>query len=176
MPDTKVSVRLSSKLLLACYGLSIVLVILDQVTKSIAEVALGDVGSIYVMPLLNWTLSYNTGAAFSLFSDFGGIQRWFLSAVSLLVSIWLIVWIRQQQRLLSALAMAFVLGGAVGNLIDRLATGAVVDFISVHYQQYYFAIFNVADSAVSIGAVLLLIDWIFFEGKSEKETGKNQDA
>ena len=175
-----------SRVLVGCYALAILLVVLDQYTKSLAEATLTGVGSIYVTPLLNWTLSYNTGAAFSLFSQFDGWQRWFLSSVSLMVSIVLVIWIKQQERVLSALAMTFILGGAVGNLIDRLATGAVVDFISVHYQQYYFAIFNVADAAVSIGAILLLIDWFFFENrepekkddekKVEKKIGEKTDA
>lgn len=155
MPEAK----LPASLVVGYYLLAVVLVLLDQYTKHLAVAVLSEHGSIYVGPYLNWTLSFNTGAAFSMLSQFGGWQRWFLSGISLLVSIVLIGWLPQQSRHLSALAITLILGGAIGNLVDRLTTGQVIDFISLHYETYYFAIFNLADSCISLGAVLLLLDW-----------------
>ena len=152
------SSQLSTSVVVAAYCLALSLVIIDQYSKWLAEKLLSEVGTIYVTPLLNWTLSYNSGAAFGLLSQFGGQQRWFLAILSLSVSLLLIYWIPQQTRRLSLLSMTLILGGALGNAIDRIATGAVIDFISIHYQQYYFAIFNIADCAISIGAILLVID------------------
>ena len=110
--------------------------------------------------MFNFTLLHNAGAAFSFLSDAGGWQRWFLVAVSTLVSGAIVVWlyrIRSTEKLL-ALALALILGGAIGNLVDRALVGYVVDFIVVHYQHYYFPAFNVADSAITVGAMLLILD------------------
>ncbi len=142
---------------------AIAIVCLDQFTKNWAQTTLNY--SVIVNPYLNWTLSYNEGAAFSIFSDFGGSQRWFLAGISLLVSVVLVFWIPRQTDKLISIALTFVLGGAVGNMIDRFATGRVVDFISMHYEQYYFAIFNIADMSISFGAFLLIIYWLFFDKK-----------
>ena len=110
--------------------------------------------------MFNFTLLHNAGAAFSFLSDAGGWQRWFLVAVSTLVSGAIVVWlyrIRSTEKLL-ALALALILGGAIGNLVDRALVGYVVDFIVVHYQHYYFPAFNVAASAITVGAMLLILD------------------
>ena len=114
-----------------------------------------------VAPHLNFTLTYNTGAAFSFLRDAGGWQRWFFSALALGVAVFVVVWLKRlpaPARWLPC-ALALVLGGAVGNLIDRLLRkdGAVVDFIDVYYQSWHFPAFNVADSAISVGAVMLLV-------------------
>ncbi len=151
--------------LLALLVLVIAIVYFDQATKAWAEEVLSQTGTQRVNSLLNWTLSYNEGAAFSMFSNFGGLQRWFLAGISLLVSIFLVFAIPKQKQKLAAVAMTFVLAGAVGNMIDRFATGRVVDFISTHYENYYFAIFNIADMSISFGAFLLIIYWLFFEKK-----------
>jgi len=141
------------------YLLSAVIVVADQASKITAESALQSVGQIQVFSWFNWSLAYNTGAAWSFLSDAGGWQRWFFIILTVVVSIALIVWIARcwkSERLL-AFSLALVLGGAIGNLIDRALYGHVIDFIQWHYGGYYFPTFNVADMAISVGAALMLI-------------------
>ena len=127
--------------------LSAVIVILDQITKFYAVQFLILHEPRYIYSGLNFTLMYNTGAAFSFLSDAGGWQRWFFIGISSLVSIIIVVWIynslRKSRYLLFALS--FILAGALGNLWDRLTLGYVVDFIEVHYQDLYWPAFNIAD-------------------------------
>lgn len=140
--------------------ISLLVVILDQATKLIAETYLNFQVPVSVMPMFNFTLVYNQGAAFSFLSDAGGWQRWFFIGLSSVISIVLIVWLnklKQHQKLLTV-SIALILGGAIGNLIDRSIYGHVIDFIDVYYQQHHWPAFNIADSAISIGAVLLIID------------------
>jgi signal peptidase II len=151
------------------YGLSISLVLLDQWTKQLAlqHFKLGQLET--VTPFFDLTLAFNRGAAFSFLSDAGGWQRWFFTGISASVSAVLVVWLWRlgsRQRLL-ALGLSLVLGGAIGNLIDRVALGYVVDFISLHYRDYYWPAFNIADSAITCGAVLLFID--IFKGQGEAD-------
>ncbi len=156
------------------YVLSICLVVLDQVTKwyisgrlSLCEA--GRCESIEILPVFKLLVLHNEGAAFSFLDDAGGWQRWFLVTVSSSVSVGLVIWIhkiRQSEKLL-ALALAFILGGAVGNLIDRALQGYVVDFLVVYYESYYFPAFNIADSAISIGAALLILD-MFYPAEKRK--------
>ncbi len=140
--------------------LSALVVILDQLTKQIAEHTLTLFQPLPVLPFFNLTLMYNTGAAFSFLAGAGGWQRWFFLGLSLLVSIVLVVWIARLKRGegLIASALALILGGAVGNMIDRAVFGHVIDFIQVYYERWYFPAFNLADSAITIGAVLLIMD------------------
>lgn len=136
--------------------------ILDQVTKQIAENSLVLHQPLAVFPGFNWTLMYNKGAAFSFLSQAGGWQRWFFIVLSTVISIALIVWLKQlkkEQRILSA-GIALILGGAIGNLIDRSLYGQVIDFIQVYYSTFYWPAFNIADSAITLGAGLLIIDMI----------------
>ena len=145
------------------YLISLAVVIFDQLSKWIAERYLLLHHPVPVMPSFNWTLMYNEGAAFSFLSDAGGWQRWFLSALSLVISAIFVVWIyrlKNKQPGLS-IALSLILGGAIGNLIDRIATGRVVDFIQWYYADYYWPAFNIADSAICVGAVLLLISSFF---------------
>ena len=118
------------------------------------------------------TVLHNTGAAFSFLHDAGGWQRGFLVAVSLGVSLFIGGWLsriyRDQQLL--AFALAFILGGALGNLVDRALQGYVVDFLVFHYETYYFPAFNIADSAITIGAGLLIID-MFRQGSGDHKDG-----
>lgn len=116
--------------------------------------------SIVILPVFQLTLLHNSGAAFSFLDDAGGWQRWFLVSVSTLVSAYVSVWlyrIRQQERLL-AFGLALILGGAIGNLIDRAFVGYVVDFLVVHWDDAYFPAFNVADSAITVGAGVLILE------------------
>lgn len=140
-----------------------VIVIADQITKYIATVKLEMYESIAVMPMFNFTLMHNEGAAFSFLSDAGGWQRWFFTIISFVVSIVLIVWIKKlkPEEKCEALAFSFILGGAVGNLIDRVYWGYVIDFIDIYYNKSHWPAFNIADSAITIGVVILIVDTIF---------------
>ncbi len=135
-------------------------IVLDQITKYIADNNLDLRVPEAVIPGLNWTLCYNKGAAFSFLANAGGWQRWFLMTVSLGVSIALIIALRNIDRNDKLLywGLALVLGGAVGNLIDRMVFGYVIDFIDVYYQYWHWPAFNIADTAISIGAGLLILD------------------
>ncbi len=156
--------------------LSALTIVLDQLTKYIAEAELLLHRAVAVFPGFNFTLMYNKGAAFSFLSEAGGWQRIFFVALSTIISIFLLFWLRQitrdeQQKdnQLLQVAIAFILGGAIGNLIDRAMTGEVVDFIQVYYSTYYFPAFNIADSAITLGAGLLILDMIM-ESKRNKNS------
>ncbi|MCK9503626.1 MAG: signal peptidase II [Porticoccaceae bacterium] len=144
--------------------LAILLIALDQATKLLASDVLSYAQPVEVLPFLNWTLLHNKGAAFSFLSDAGGWQRWFFTLISVGVSATLIVWLfRLSGRdYLQKLALALILSGALGNLWDRLLLGYVVDFIQVHYDnRYYFPAFNIADAAITVGAILMIYDAFF---------------
>lgn len=132
--------------------------VLDQFSKLLIERFFALHQELVLLPFLSLQLTYNTGAAFSLLHDAGGWQRGFLSAVSIAIMIWLGVWIHrltsEERRLLWPLAL--ILGGAAGNLIDRLSTGAVTDFIVLHYRDWHWPTFNVADAAISLGVIALI--------------------
>ena len=145
------------------YALAVVVVVLDQLTKGLAEGALDYGRPVEVFSWFNLTLQYNTGAAFSFLSDAGGWQRYFFTAVAVVISAVLVGWLYtmpRAQRLL-ALALGLILGGALGNLWDRVVLGHVVDFISVHYAGRYFPAFNIADSAITLGAACMIFDSLF---------------
>ena len=136
---------------------------LDQLSKWLAASLLIPYQPVPVLPSFNLTLMYNTGAAFSFLADAGGWQRWFFLLLSLVISIALVIWINRLKRsdLWLAIALSLILGGAVGNLIDRVLHGHVIDFIEVYYKRWYWPAFNLADSAITVGAVLLVIDNLF---------------
>lgn len=150
-------------------ALALLVVVLDQLTKYLADSLLIYGQPLVVLPSFNLTLLYNRGAAFSFLSDASGWQRWFFVVVSITASVLLTLWLRHLKpgQVLLAAALALVLGGAVGNLIDRLWFGHVIDFIQVYYQEYYWPAFNIADSAISVGAVLLIWDSLFTRQESE---------
>lgn len=134
-------------------------VILDLLTKKWANTSLLYGESVPILPGLNWTLVYNQGAAFSFLANHDGWQRWFFVAVSSIISIILFVWIRRtkaSERLLRV-GLVMVLTGAIGNLIDRLMLGYVVDFIHLYYKDYHWPIFNIADIFVSLGVVFIIL-------------------
>lgn len=147
------------------YGLALVLVVLDQYTKTVATGAMVYGEQIVVTPYFNWTLLHNTGAAFSFLSDAGGWQNAFFCAVAGAVSVYIVYWLYQtpKSQIWQSLALSLILGGAIGNLYDRLMLGYVVDFIQVHYQQYYWPAFNVADSAICVGAFLLILSSFLYK-------------
>lgn len=142
------------------YALALVVVVLDQFTKGLASAELVYGRPVEVFSWFDLTLQHNTGAAFSFLSRAGGWQRYFFTGIAVVISAGLMIWLytmARTQRLL-ALSLALILGGALGNLWDRLVHGHVVDFISVHYAGYYFPAFNLADSAITVGAGLMLLD------------------
>jgi signal peptidase II len=139
---------------------SAIVIVLDQITKALAIANLQPYVQHAVIPgLLNWTLYFNTGAAFSFLQDAGGWQRWLFSVLAVSVCAVLGVWLSRVSRAdwRTALPLALVIGGALGNLIDRVRVGRVTDFIEVYHQQWSWPAFNVADSAISVGAVLLIL-------------------
>lgn len=140
--------------------LSAAIVALDAWTKALASASLSPVRPVEILSWLNLVLAHNTGAAFSLLSDAGGWQRWFFTVVSIAITVVLLVWLARLGRgqRLTALALSLVIGGAIGNLIDRLRLGYVVDFIDVHAAGWHWPAFNVADSAITCGIIILLID------------------
>jgi len=139
--------------------LAATIIALDQISKWVILGALHPGESMYVAPFFNWVLAFNSGAAFSFLSDAGGWQRWFFTALALAVSAWIVTLLRRHtSEFRLSLALTLVLGGALGNVIDRLRFGAVVDFIQWHAAGYYWPAFNVADSAITLGAILLAWD------------------
>ncbi len=142
--------------------LSALVIVLDLSTKWLADSTLQMYQQVPVIPgLFSFTLAYNPGAAFSFLADSGGWQRWFFIAVAVGVSVLLVIWLARlaREKWLEAMALALILGGALGNLYDRVVHGHVVDFILVHWQQsWFFPAFNIADSAITVGAVLLIAD------------------
>ncbi len=162
------------------YALALVVVLLDQYTKQLASSELVYGRPVEIFFWFDLTLHHNTGAAFSFLSDAGGWQRYFFSGVAVVISAVLGVWLyrmpRGQQML--ALSLSLILGGALGNLWDRLAQGYVVDFISVHYAGYYFPAFNLADSAITVGAGLMLLDSFLAarRGTHDRDETKNRTS
>ena len=150
------------------YALAGLVVILDQISKWVVleNIRLGE--TIYVAPFWNWVLTYNPGAAFSFLADQPGWQRWLFTALALAVSGWIALELRRhpEQKLLS-LALALIMSGALGNVIDRVRFGAVVDFIQWHAAGYYWPAFNVADSAITVGAILLVFSTLTVASKKE---------
>ena len=152
--------------------LSVLVLVIDQLSKAHFEGALQMYQQIVVIPdYFSWTLAYNTGAGFSFLADGGGWQRWLFAVIAVVVSAVLVVWLKRLGRddTWLAVALALVLGGALGNLYDRIALGHVIDFILVHWQnRWYFPAFNFADSAITVGAIMLALD--MFKSKKTGET------
>jgi signal peptidase II len=158
--------------------IALLVVVADQLTKWWAVSSLELYQRLPLIEGLNLTLVYNPGAAFSFLSDAGGWQRWFFSALALGVSLFITLWLLRMpggQRWL-ATALALVLGGAVGNLIDRIRIGEVIDFIDLYYQHWHWPAFNVADSAISVGAVMLLIDALILSRGGQGAQEEREDG
>jgi signal peptidase II len=143
--------------------LSLLVLLLDQGTKHLASMQLDYGMPLRVLPFFDLTLLHNRGAAFSFLAQAGGWQRWFFAGTALLISLVLVIWLKRTARslLCQALALSLILGGALGNLYDRVLLGHVVDFISLHYGGHYYPAFNLADSAITLGAGFLIWDmWL----------------
>ncbi len=147
------------------YLLAVVVFLLDHLTKWIASTRLTYAEPVTVLPVFDFTLVHNHGAAFSFLSDAGGWQRWFFAAIAIGVSGWIAWWLRSLPagKAFLAAGLALILGGALGNLVDRLVLGYVVDFLSVHWGPHYFPAFNLADSAITVGAGMMIIDSLFLD-------------
>ena len=141
-------------------GLSLFAILLDQGTKLAIDSSMKLYQSIPVLPFFKLTYVHNTGAAFSFLSEAGGWQRWFFAGLALAISCGIAVWLARlkQHETLLAVALSLVLGGAIGNLIDRLAYGYVIDFLDVYYQTWHWPAFNIADSAITLGVILMLLE------------------
>jgi signal peptidase II len=156
---------------LAWLWLSVLILVIDQASKYYFENTLSLYQQIIVIPdYFSWTLAYNTGAAFSFLADSSGWQRWLFALIAVVVSAVLVVWLKRLGRdeTWLAIALALVLGGALGNLYDRVAIGHVIDFIFVHWKEHGFPAFNVADSAITVGAIMLALDMF-----KSKKTGES---
>jgi len=141
--------------------LSVAVIVADRIVKLWMIHHFAPLERVHVLRVLDIILTYNTGAAFSFLADASGWQRWLFVLLALGVSAALIAWMRRLDARvhgLLACGLALIVGGALGNMIDRIATGRVVDFIHVHWGAHYFPAFNIADSAITIGAALLLLD------------------
>lgn len=141
-------------------GLSLLVIVLDQASKLWVLVNFELYESLPLLPSLNFTYVQNKGAAFSFLSTEGGWQRWFFVAIGLVATTVLTVWLarlKSTERWM-AVTLALILGGAMGNLFDRISYGYVIDFIDVYYQSHHWPVFNIADAAISLGVVMMLID------------------
>jgi len=150
--------------------ISAVIIVLDQVTKWLMVSWLALYETVAVMPYFNLTMAHNYGAAFSFLAQAGGWQRWFFIVLAVVISIVLIVWLAKLKphAKLEAISLSLILGGAIGNVIDRIVYGYVVDFLDVYIGSSHWPAFNMADSAICIGAVLLILD--SFKSEPESQT------
>jgi len=138
--------------------LALLILILDQLTKAWMLVVFQPYEVLAVLPVFNLTLVFNEGAAFSFLHDAGGWQRWFFIGLTSVISVGLLVWLlrlKASERL-TGFSLALILGGALGNLVDRLRMGKVTDFLDFHWQQWHWPAFNLADSAITVGVGLML--------------------
>lgn len=168
MPNTSNAGRFGR---LGWLWLTLLVLVIDQASKTYFDSSLQMYQRIVVIPdFFSWTLAYNSGAAFSFLADSSGWQRWLFALIAVVVSGVLLVWLKRLGRndTWLAIGLALILGGALGNLYDRIAYGHVIDFILVHWEHRLFPAFNVADSAICVGAVMLALD--MFKSKKSGES------
>ena len=155
--------------------IAVVVVALDLWTKSLATQMLQYGRPVEILPVLDFTLLHNRGAAFSFLSSAGGWQRWVFTAIALAVSAVLLVWtlqLKPHERWLSV-TLPLILGGALGNLYDRLTLGYVVDFVHFHWQGRYFPAFNIADAAITVGAIMMIVDALWLQPRRNAASGRS---
>jgi len=152
--------------------LSSLVIVLDQASKWLMVSWLSLYETVAVFPYFNLTMAHNKGAAFSFLADAGGWQRGFFIGLTTVISIALLIWLKKlsTQAKLEAIAISMILGGAIGNVIDRIYYGYVIDFLDVYAGSYHWPAFNIADSAIVVGAALLIIDSFRAEPKSNQES------
>lgn len=155
---------------------SAAVVALDLATKAWVSAVFAPGEGRDIAPFLRMVLVYNKGAAFSFLADAGGWQRWFFTGVATVIAVAIVVALRRQQDPLVAAALALVLGGALGNLWDRLTLGHVVDFVLVHWNEHAFPAFNVADSAITIGVAALLWESVWPKGRSLEASARREET
>jgi len=151
--------------------ISLLVVALDQATKQIAESQLTPHQAVNLLPYFDWYLTYNTGAAFSFLANAGGWQRWLFTAIAVVISLIIVQWMRKlpSEETLTAVSLSLILGGAIGNLIDRVYLGHVIDYIQIWLGSYPWPAFNIADAAISVGAVMLILSSFSGIGKTRTE-------
>lgn len=143
-------------------GLAVVVLVLDQATKLWVLAAMqADPGAVAVTPFLNLVLVLNPGISFGLFDGGGTASRWILTGVAVAIVVWLLVWLRRAGSPVTVTGIGLIVGGALGNMADRVRIGAVVDFLDVHAWGYHWPAFNVADAGITVGVVALLADSLF---------------
>jgi signal peptidase II len=148
---------------------SLVLIVADQLSKILVMQYLLPAGRGMVLtPFLNLVVVWNRGVSFGLFSHDWAGAPWVLSALAVAIVVLLCLWLTKAQRRLTALALGAIIGGAIGNVIDRARFGAVYDFIDLHYAGWHWPAFNLADSAITLGVVALLVDSLLFDRQSRK--------
>ena len=154
---------------------ALLVIALDRYTKLLVTAKFALFERAPVLPFLDLVRLHNTGAAFSFLANASGWQNWFFTGVAVAVSALILWWYFQQPngRIVVPLGLALVLGGAIGNLIDRLQQGYVVDFVLLHYDRWSFPAFNVADSGITVGVILLLTDGFFLEGRRPSQPSAN---
>ncbi len=157
--------------MLSWLWLAMLVIVLDQVTKwlIVENFVLGE--RIGIMPFFNLTLAHNYGAAFSFLAGAGGWQRWFFTFIALAASVILTAWLWRLPKYdrWTAIALSLILGGALGNLYDRITLGYVVDFLDFYWEPYHFPAFNVADSAITVGAAMIILDLFRQPGRAHAE-------
>jgi len=151
--------------------LAIIVIVIDQITKLWAVDTLVFGEPVAVMSNLNWTLAYNYGAAFSFLADMGGWQRWFFTGLATVVTVILVWWLKSLPNKLNVetIGINLVLGGAIGNVIDRVLEGRVTDFIDFYIGTWHYATFNVADMAITAGAGLLILSELVLKPRALKK-------
>ena len=163
---------------LAWLGLSLLVLALDQYTKLLVTQSLELYERVPILPVLDLVRLHNTGAAFSFLASASGWQNWLFAGIAVVVSIAIVWWLSQlpaREKFVLAAGLALVLGGALGNLVDRLTLGYVVDFVLVHWRQWSYPAFNVADSAITCGVILVVYDGLVLERRAARETASGDD-
>ena len=151
------------------FAIALVVVLFDQLSKYyMLNEVLGEQAVIEVTPFFNWVRAWNTGVSFSMFNDYGSVGAIMLSVVAGVIVIALVVWLKNERDRLVQAALGMVIGGAIGNVIDRVRLGAVFDFLDFHIADSHWPAFNLADSFICAGAVILIIQSIFIK-KEEKQ-------
>ena len=151
--------------------ISLAVIVLDQLAKQVAEHTLTPHQAVPLTPFFDWYLTYNTGAAFSFLAGAGGWQRWLFTAIAVVISAVILQWLRNlpREETLTAVSLALILGGAIGNLIDRVYLGHVIDYIQVWLGSYPWPAFNIADASISVGAIMLILSSLTSIGKSDSK-------
>lgn len=151
------------------WGLALSVFVADQISK-VMILDLFSVGpqAIKVLSFFNLVMAWNRGVSFGMFGDVGDWGPWILVTITAIISVVLAVWLGRAENRLTAASLGLILGGAVGNIIDRVRFGAVVDFLDVHVMGYHWPAFNVADSAITVGAVFLILESLFYSSEKPK--------